>query len=178
MNLFKGVRPNPYPQKNRRGLGYGCFTKRYRRTVGRYYRHYGFDISEAWNLDITIMDWLSDNVGGFFRQCGEKWEWDEYDLDGNPENDFKRCSEACNQRCDEYCKQLDHWLRTTDEISKDRFIKFVLPRLEYLHKYTIGYPPEFKELSEWVEVLNGMIISFKNNTYSSLFTKHFFELWW
>lgn len=54
-----------------------------KRKALRNIRKYGFDTSECWNFDTTIMRYLSDNFGEFFRECGSPDDWGNYDTKGN-----------------------------------------------------------------------------------------------
>lgn len=47
------------------------YTKRENRKAYRQIKKYGFDFSELWALDLTIMRWMSDTYGGFWRTIGD-----------------------------------------------------------------------------------------------------------
>lgn len=192
--LFKHIKPNPYPLCTK--YGYGCISvtrgeyyKANRRKVLRYIRHYGFDISETWNLDRTIMKWLSDHVGGFFRECGCKDTWNDVDFDGNGwdvkeitisnlgiynNEALLRCIEAEGARTEEYLKQLEQWLGTTQQYSE--FIEFVIPRLIYLAQHSCGYPAYFGNFEEWQKMLKSIVVDFQKHKFDN-FVKYFFNLW-
>lgn len=198
MDLFGCIKSNPYPIKNRNFIGYGCIPNRKikynkvdRRKCGRYIRKYGFDITETWSLDYSIAAWLSDNVGGFFRKCGSVDDWSDYDLEGNklvfdtknlkkylesPVN-YKPFWEANEARKNEYLKQLDVFLKTSDKQILDKFITFVTPRLLYLAEHAWGYPGEFESFKTWQECIRKMANDFIIKRYSEDFIKHFYGLW-
>ena len=199
MELFECIKPNPYPLKGRRFIGYGCIPKhknKYdrvnKRKYGRYIRKYGFDLTETWSLDYTIAAWLSDNVGGFFRRCGLRDDWSDYDLEGNerenadtsdikklfkePKN-YRPFYQAEEAREEEFLKQLDNFLKTADKDIIKKFINFVVPRLMYLAQNAFGYPGDFKTFDEWQNCLKKMCEDLFNTGYSETFIKHFYSLW-
>lgn len=185
--LFKCIKPNPYPMKGKGGtFGYGCFTTRKplnkvnKRKLNRYYRKYGFDITETWNLDYVIHAWLSDNVGGFFRECGSIDSWSDYDLEGNEyttknaENFF----EGNEARHEEYQKQLKNYLLTCSDSDYIKFLGFVEPRLSYLMNHIDGYPGQFDNYNEWIATLAQMLNDLHPSTRNpNLFVEHVFSLW-
>ncbi len=187
-DLFKNIKPLPYPVKGGYGrLGYGVFLSRRsrfgrvnKRKRNRYIRKYGFDISETWSLDYTTACWMSDNVGGYFRKCGQMDHWYDFDLEGNtytPDSDCSVFIAAENARKNDYLKHLDDFIKSGDSGVVKRFIAFIVPRLSYLAKNTHGYPPYFETIDKWRGVLLKMAEDFKVNSYSKDFTENFFLLW-
>ena len=185
--LFKCIKPNPYPMKGKGGtIGYGCFTTRKpgnkvnKRKLNRYYRKYGFDITETWNLDYTICAWLSDTVGSFFRECGSIDSWSDYDLEGNEytikiTEDFFKADEL---RHEEYQKQLKNYLLNCSDSDYIKFFDFVGPRLTYLMNHTDGYPGQFNSYDEWTGTLAQMHYNLSPSIRNlDLFVEHFFSLW-
>ena len=185
--IFKNIKPNPYPMKNKGGrIGYGClygkrtkYNKVAKRKVGRWIRKKGFNCSECWGLDYAISAWLSDYVGGFFRQCGQMDTWMDYDLEGNPlslTKDTKDCIAAEEGRIAEFKTQLSNFLKA-DNLLKDKFVAFVCPRLKFLSEYSHGYPPSFSSYKDWQECLKGMCQDLEHDRYSEDFVKYFYCLW-
>lgn len=186
--LFKDIKPIPWPTKGKNGfLGYGCFPSQRsiysqvdKRKRNRYIRKYGFDITESWSLDYTITRWLSDNIGGYFRECGYMDCWFEVDLEGNswdPKSNPDPFIEAERARKEDYLRHLNNFIKESDKITIQKFIDFVVPRLDYLAKNTHGYPDNFKTFSEWQELLSKMVHDLQINHYSEEFIKYFFSLW-
>lgn len=184
-DLFKCIKPNPYPMKGKGGtIGYGCFTTRKpfnkvnKRKLSRYYRKYGCDITETWNLDYTICAWLSDNVGGFFRECGPIDSWSEYDLEGNEyttkitEDFFK----ADDLRHEEYQRQVKIYLLTCSEPDYNKFIKYFIPRILLLKDFTNGYPSKFNNFEEWRKTMEQIIEGLYRRDVT-LFVDNMFLLW-
>lgn len=190
--VFKYIKSNPYPMKGMGGrIGYGClFGKRAKynriakRKVGRWIKKRGFDTSEIWSLDFTIGAWLSDNVGGFFRQCGNFDDWSDYDLEGNCYYDFKNPDikpflEAETARRALFLHKLNGYLLKESNTHRDEFIAFVVPRIKYLADTTIGYPPEnFHDIDEWKNCLKRMAEDLETKHYSNSFITYFFALWY
>lgn len=185
-NLFEHIKPFPTPAKHSaRHIGYGCFETRHKgykmnkRKLGRYIRKFGFDVTETWNLDNTIMCWLADNVGGFFRMCGPMDSWSDYDLDGNKAN-YKENGEAVikaeQARTECFMKSLEAWLNNSDNDIYYRFVDFVEPRLEFLAGHTDGYPGDFDNYHEWQVTLFKMSRNLLVRNHE-LFTRYFFNLW-
>ncbi len=176
-NYHKRMKPNIYPLKGAYGrIGYGCTNEK--RKAYRNIRRLGFDISETWNLDITIASWLSDNIGGYFRECGSPDTWYDEDLEGNPinynnEESVNRCFKASIDRRKAFLYHLEVYLKSENI---DDFISFVLPRLKFFAKHIDGHPAEIT-FREWKFVLNDMIECFENKTYSNYFIKYFYYLW-
>jgi hypothetical protein len=184
MDLFKYVKPNYYPIRTK--LGYGClntsrkpYEKAKRRKVLRFLRKYKFDISETWSLDCTIMYWLSDNVGGFFRECGNQWDWGETDLEGNRWNEgvaTENFIKAEKLRQDEYLKRLKEYLINTNDGEYSRFIAFVIPRILHLSEHTNGYPTMYKNFEEWQKTMKEMVDELEKHNVDK-FIENFFSLW-
>ena len=184
MDSFKNIKPNPYPLKTK--YGYGCIDvsrkkhhKVSKRNALRSIRNIGFDYSETWGLDYTMSAWLSDYVGGFFRQCGQIDSWASYNLEGTPLNlakNTKECIEAESARIEEFKAQLSNFLKT-DSLLRDKFIWFVYPRLEFLAEHSNGYPPHFDNYEAWKKCIKKMGQDLKYDKYSQDFIEHFFCLW-
>jgi hypothetical protein len=184
MEEFKYIKSNPYPLKDCKGFfGYGCIynkQKRYnkvnRRKLNRYYRKYGFDITECWSLDYTIMAWLSDNIGGFFRECGIQDNWSDCDLEGNTD-DIKKIFEADDIRQQAYLEYLKYFLE--HEITEEQWISFLMfisPRLNYLRQHTFGYPSGVDSFENWQNTLYKMEEDLHHKKFD-LFIEWFFALW-
>ncbi len=179
-NLFKNIKPNPKQIKANRS--YGCLWDiRYgdKRKLNRYYRKYGFDITETWSLDYTIMCWLSDNVKGFFRECGNPNDWFDYDEDNNPRNDnnIKSCINAEIKRIKAYQEELHKFTEDIENPVYNKFIEFIIPRLEFLKNNAFSYPADFNNIKEWKNAIAQMIQDFKVKQLSTYFVKYFFSLW-
>lgn len=186
---WKYTKPFSYPMKGfyghfnygfrpkKRKPGYKC----QKRKVLREIRHYGFDTSECWELATVIMWYLSDTVGGYFRECGDADEWYMTDIEGNEYPDGVHTSEtfqlyvnAEDLRKEDYKKHLEEYLATGGKYQE--FLDFVIPRLIYFTKHHQGYPGNFSSEEEWTEILKTMIEDlFKCDT--KLFIKYFFNLW-
>ena len=187
MELFECIKPNPYPTKDKSGyIGYGCLTNKRtkanivsKRKCGRYIRKYGFDITETWSLDYAIASWLSDNVGGFFRKCGSFDEWSDYDMFGTPykEANPRFVVEAEEARRDHFLSELDIFLKDYTGPLKEKFIKFVVPRIRFLADHSCGYPSGFKSFESWQECLHTMANNLETKQYSIKFIDYFFSLW-
>jgi hypothetical protein len=187
MNPFECIKPNPYPMKNRNGyIGYGCLTNKRtkanivsKRKCGRYIRKYGFDITETWSLDYTIASWLSDNVGGFFRKCGNFDDWSDYDLNGVPykKTTTERLIEAEQIRQDYFLDELETFLEDYTGPLKDKFCEFVVPRIHFLADHTHGYPAGVKSFESWQKQLHSIANKLETEHYSIGFLNHFFSLW-
>lgn len=180
------IKPNIYPIKGncgRIGYGYRFKTRRKnhkveKRKAYRDIRRIGFDTSEAWELYTTIAGWLSDNVGGYFRKCGDPETWDENDLAGNPiiwgdPESTSKCFKADVARQEEFLMNLKGYLENS--ISEE-FISFVLPRLKFFTKYVHGCPHN-ETFEGWKSKLEDMIDKFERGTYSTYFIIYFFALW-
>lgn len=183
---MKYIKPNTYPIKgsyNR--IGYGCISKKRvkfhklgKRKAYRECRKFGFDLSEVWNLDCTILGWLSDNIGGYFRECGDPFTWDEVDLEGNSyKNNTEACMKAWFIRRNKFRYNLNNFLKNTDKETFKKFTQFVVPRLTILINNVHGYPGTMNSCEEWKETLDNMKCSFLLGGYSKDFIKYFFSLW-
>ena len=178
--IWKDVKPFSYPQKGIDGYyNYGCRPKgrtRYyklrRRKVYRQIRKYGFDVTECWNLYHTIMRWLSDNVGGFFRECGDENDWDG---GLNPSN-YVVIMELCKKRLYSYQQYLKEYLQSLDRDNYHQFLDFVIPRLVYFEKHFVGYPAKFSSGGEWHTILKEMMDRLMERD-TKLFVEYFFYLW-
>lgn len=171
-NIFKGIMPNPYPLRTKYGYGYLSD----KRKILRYFRKYGFDISETWNLDETIAQWLSDNVGGFFRDCGRTSAWSEYDLDGNPVSYNEETVALEKARKNEYLKQLHNYLTTCSGENYLKFLEFIIPRLIYLVDHAYGYPDEFNTFKDWQNMLKSIVVELSKRDIAK-FVSNFYSLW-
>jgi hypothetical protein len=187
-DCWKYIKKNSYPLKNKNGfIGYGYRCKKRskyyianKRRSYRDYRKYGFDTSETWSLDYTIISWLSDNAGGFFRECGCPDQWEDIDLEGNVWNigdNIQNHIQAGTIRRESFQKHLKDFLIASDIVIVDKFIEFVVPRLEYLSNTAHGYPTEFKSFSKWKECMINMKNDLNNKKVSDDFVKYFFCLW-
>lgn len=182
MELFKNIKPNPYPLRNK--LGYGCITtsrKKYnkvnKRKVLRSIRKLGFDYSECWNLDYTIMCWLSDNVGDFFRKCGSVDDWSDYDLNGNEWANYNKDTIELEQaRRTEYLNQLSTYFTTCSGEEYLKFLDFVIPRLIYLIEHIHGYPAEFNTFKDWQNELKNIVVELPKRNVTK-FIDNFYSLW-
>ena len=152
-----------------------------KRKALRNIRKYGFDTSECWNFDTTIMRYLSDNFGEFFRECGSPDDWGNYDTKGNHwdyviDGDYSAFFKAGNLRVEAYKEHLKEFL-DTEEGHKVIF-EFITPRLLYFIKHHDGYPAleGIDSDEEWTEILKEM--DFQLGSYKTdLFVKYFFNLW-
>ena len=157
-----------------------------KRKALRSIRKYGFDTSECWNLDTTIMRYLSDKVGGFFRECGSPDDWGNYDLEGNfvetiikyttKEYYAENFIKAYNLRVETYKEHLKEFLDT--EEGRKVIFEFITPRLYYFIKHHQGYPvlEGIESDEEWTEILKE--IDYQLSMFNSdLFVKYFFDLW-
>ena len=177
-------------------FNYGCITKkpsrdykkRYIRKARRQMRKYGFDSSETWNLDYTIMTWLSDNFGGFFRICGCPDNWGHYDLDGNDydfwkyrntEGYYEKMKEWNTTRYDSFYKHLRDFLNNLTDDNKKKLSNFCCPRLRYLAKHMHGWPAgnDFPKFEDWKNEIENMACKLEEGTYSEYFITYFFNLW-
>lgn len=182
-NVFEYVKPNPYPLKNNICFGYGFIPRRRskfgrvnRRKLNRFYRKDGFDITECWSLDCSIMAWLSDNFGGFFRECGTYDTWSDNDLNGEL-SDYAGLYTAECARQDAYLVKLKDFLEhDMTEDQRSVFLGFVMPRLVHFRKTVFGYPGELNGIEEWEDVLDRMQKELVNKKYD-LFVEWFFSLW-
>ena len=186
--IWKYTKPFGWPLKGANGcIGYGFRSikrkprqKCKKRKVYRDLRTYGFDTSECWDLYTVIMEFLSDIVGGFFRECGNSDDWYLYDLEGNeypkglraPE-ELKPFIDADNARHDSYKQHLEEYLSSGDY---SKFVDFVIPRLIYYTKHHSGYPGDFSSDEEWTEILKTMVEDLSKCD-TKLFIKYFFNLW-
>lgn len=157
-----------------------------KRKAFRSIRKYGFDTSECWNLDTTIMRYLSDNFGGFFRECGSPDDWGNYDLEGNSwetiikyttkEYYAENLIKADNLRVETYKEHLKEFLNT--EEGHKVIFEFITPRLFYFIKHHQGYPAleGIESDEQWTEILKEMDFQL-GNYQTDLFIKYFFNLW-
>ena len=186
--LFKNIKPNRRPIKGQNGFfGYGTIPSSRsklgygdKRRLNRYLRKYGFDVTESWSLDYTITGWLSDNIGGYFRECGSIDKWSDFDLEGNawdPEKDYRAFAVAERARQEDYLQHLDNFMKESDKDVVQKFVDFVVPRLDYLSKHLNTYPANFKPFHEWQELLFKMVKDLKTERYSKDFIKYLFALW-
>jgi hypothetical protein len=184
---WKYIKPFKYPLKGSyNNIGYGYrnktrskYKKRNIRKSYRDFRKYGFDTSETWSLDYTIMCWLSDNIGGFFRNCGSVDDWADCDLNGIEYDKSTReaINTAYKTRCESFLKHLTELLEYAGPETFEKFTNFVIPRLDFLSKYTHGYPSKYSNIESWREIIQEMIRAFKYGTYSRFFIEEFFALW-
>lgn len=157
-----------------------------KRKAFRSIRKYGFDTSECWNFDTTIMRYLSDKVGGFFRECGSPDDWGNYDLEGNSwetiikyttkEYYAENLIKADNLRVETYKEHLKEFLNT--EEGHKVIFEFITPRLFYFIKHHQGYPAleGIESDEQWTEILKEM--DYQLSMFNSeLFVKYFFSLW-
>lgn len=182
-SLFEPIKPFTYPQKGAYGrINYGYRHRninKEKRKALRSIRRLGFDNSECWELSTTIMCWFSDNVGGYFRECGSADDWSMYDLDGvywedNPTKDYSGFIEAGKARVQDYKEHLEEWCATSNRYSE--FIEFVIPRLIYFTQHHQCYPGDLHSREDWTEILKVMVEDLvKCDT--KLFIKYFFNLW-
>lgn len=157
-----------------------------KRKALRSIRKYGFDTSECWNFDTTIMRYLSDNFGGFFRECGSPDDWGNYDLEGNSwetiikyttkEYYAENLIKADNLRVETYKGHLKEFLNT--DKGHKVINEFIRPRLFYFIKHHQGYPAleGIESDEEWAEILKEMDFQL-GNYQTDLFIKYFFNLW-
>lgn len=186
--VFKYTKPFLNPMKGRNGhFGYGYYNKRSRgyfwcgpqkRQYLRDLRRYGFDTSDNFSLYRTIMLWLSDNIGGMFRQCGDSTDWEDNTLDGTPwcytlkgnEDLAEKCIEAGEARKEFYKELLDEFLTSGNNKQIEAFRGFVIPRLRY-----------FSQEINWTLNENGddvvaMVAAFEKGEYK-LFIDNIFSLY-
>lgn len=173
-------------------FGYGFYERRYRRdfkkgltNTKRHYlrtmRKIGFSPSETWNLDCTIMRWLSDEFGGFFRECGSQEGWTTYSLDGvhRRELPMEIIIESNKVRVESYKSHLRGLLDNANSETLRKIASFCVPRLKVLKKYKISYPcgDDIKSMEDWDDILDKMILGFEEGSYDDLFIEYFFALW-
>lgn len=184
-DLFTNVPPFKKIEKGANNcINYGYRHKnvnKEKRKAFRDIRKYGFDTSECWNLDITIMRYLSDRIGGFFRECGSPDDWGNYDTKGNywdnvtngDHSDFIKANNLCVETYKEYLKEF-----LITEEGREIIFKFIIPRLLYFIQHHQGYPAleGVNSDKEWTEILKEMEwqLSIGN---PDLFIKYFFNLW-
>lgn len=181
MELFENIQPFPKQIKGSRSfrIGYGYCTTRNpyykssKRRLNKYYRKYGFDITETFDLDATIMYWMSDNVGGFFRECGNPEDWC-----GLIENlsSIEKVTNLYKARKAEYLSQLYKYLSDCTEDEYRKFLNFVTPRILYLRKHTHGYPAQFNSIADWQQELKTMWIKLLQKNINK-FIDNFYSLW-
>lgn len=184
MDIFKGIKPSPYPLRNK--LGYGCITtsrKKYnkvnKRKLFRSIRKLGFDYSECWNLDYSVMCWFSDNVGGFFRSCGAPDDWSDYDLNGYRWPNYNKDTIELEQsRRKEYLAQVSNYLHNCTGEEYLQFLDFIIPRLIYLIEHIHGYPATFNTFADWQNELKFMVTNLpKRNNSINTFVENLYSLW-
>lgn len=176
-------------------IGYGFrykhkrpYDKMQKRKAYREIKKYGFDLSETWSLDYTIMLWLSDTFGGFFKICGCCDNWAHYDLDGNyidfwdhkdDKNHYDNMYKYETTRYNSFRKHLNDLLNTNDPKVISKFSEFCSPRLRILAKFSHGWPSgeKYKNYEDWINVIIDMADKFDNGTYSQNFIDDFFCLW-
>lgn len=174
-------------QKGRQGIGYGYRRPpKQKRKALREIKKLGFDKSEIWGLSHTIMEWLSDTFGGFFKKCGSSDSWGDYDLKG------RRVDFWGNRDSEDYWKELKKWedtrynsfknhlrdfLKNSGEIKK--VSDFCSPRLRYLAKVARGYPGggKYSTLQDWTDSIRKMAEDLENGIPSENFIEDFFTLW-
>jgi hypothetical protein len=152
-----------------------------KRKALRSIRKYGFDTSECWNFDTTIMRYLSDKVGGFFKECGSPDDWGNFDTKGNhwdsvTNGDYSDFIKANNLRVEIYKEHLKEFLNT--EEGHKVIFEFIVPRLFYFIKHHQSYPAleGIESDEEWTEILKEM--DYQLSMFNSdLFIKYFFNLW-
>lgn len=197
---WKAIKPYSH---NNSFYGYGYRRKKRKKSLRvekrkylRSIRKHGFDTSETWNLDTTIMKWLAEHVGCFFRLCGNTDDWEMYDIEGNEwkpsfsENNFDdyingvkdehfdKCQDAAKLRYESFKKHLKGFLDHGEEDVLKQFRSWIVPRIEYLSKNTDGYPPyDFETMKDWTNALKEMAEAFKKGSYDKRFIDNFFYLW-
>ena len=114
------------------------------------------------------MRWLSDNVGGFFRECGDEEDWNEF----YTMHDFKKAMQLVEKRKKSYEEHLEEYLKTDN----GEAYRFIMPRLLYFGKTQIGYPAALYSKEEWDKILKEMVQGMWQNDYK-LFVENFFYLW-
>lgn len=190
-SLFEHIKPFKKTEKGSNNyIGYGFRERnvnRGKRKAYRSIRKYGFDTSEIWNLDTTIMRYLSDNIGGFFRECGSPDDWGYYDLEGNSwgeakftatEHSYDNFVKAEELRVEAYKVKLKKFLESGSNEAYKAIHFFVLPRLLYFTQHHEGYPAldDFETDEQWTNTLKDMYGELAQNK-SELFVKYFFNLW-
>ncbi len=188
--IWKYTKPFSYPMKGANGcVGYGYRTRKrkpnqkaQKRKIGRDIRHYSFDTSECWELYTTVMEYLSDNGGGFFRTCGNADDWYLFDAQGNPYPEKATTKEelvpffdAEAARRKSYKKHLCAYLELNPEHYLS-FLHFIIPRLIYFESHHQGYPEPFNSDEEWRLTLRQMIVDLTKGN-DKLFIEYFFNLW-
>ena len=195
-DFWKGVKPHHKPEKGFNGvIGYGCrrktrsrFDKSQKRKAYREIRKYGFDLSEVWNLDCTIMSWLSDEFGGFFTICGSSDNWSNYDMEGNyvdfwenykADGYIQNAAEWEKIRTESFMKHLKDLLDNASEEDKKKIAEFCSPRLRKLADITHGWPPsdDFHTFEDWKKEIYNMADKLDEGEYSEYFISYFFSLW-
>lgn len=171
-----------------RRKGRSPYTKREKRKAYRQIRKYGFDFSELWGLDLTIMRWMSDTYGGFWRTIGDPDNWNDYDLDGkyydfwqnhnNPEH-FEKISLWSRTRHDSYKLHLRNFLDKMSFEEFKQYAAFVSPRLRKLADIIHGWPSgeKFPTFEDWQNEIRNMANRFDNGTFSESFIEYFYSLW-
>lgn len=188
-DCWKNIKPY---KKNNSFFGYGCLRKTRKkgfkvekRKYLRYVRKYDFDITETWNLDYTIIRWLSNHVGGFFKLCGNFDEWDLIDVEGNKIDIYdgesiNRCNKAYQLRQESFQNHLKDFLDEKQNEKFKDFCKFIVPRLRHFAVYTISYPSQIEEyntIKKWKKAINEFVDKFKEKNYDIRFIRDLFYLW-
>ncbi len=183
-DIWKGINPyhcddffgNGFRNKKRK-RGFRVEKRKYLRDL----RKVGFDTTELWSLDSTIIKWLAKKEGGFFKRCGNPEDWDMLELGGAKWNSsdkfsFDRCNKAYKARIKSFKEHLRKYLNK----NSPEFASFIIPRLRSFAKNADGYPAlckEIKTLEDWQNIINDMADKFEQGTYSENFIKYFFNLW-
>lgn len=163
-------------------------TKCEKRKTFRQIKKYGFDLSELWGLDVTIMRWMSDTYGGFWRMVGNPDSWNDYDLDcnyvdfwqnrNNPEY-FEKMTLWSRTRYDSYKLHLRDFLENMSSEEFEQYAAFVSPRLRKLADIIHGWPSgeKFPTFEDWQNEIRNMANRFDNGTFSESFIEYFYSLW-
>lgn len=165
-----------------------CKTKCEKRKAYRQIRKYGFDFSELWSLDLTIMRLMSDTYGGFWRMIGNHDNWNDYDLDcnyvdfwqnsNNPEY-FEKMTLWSRTRHDSFKLHLRDFLNNMSPGEFQEYAAFVSPRLRKLADIIHGWPADdkFPTFEEWQTEIRNMATHFDNGTYSESYIEYYFSSW-
>jgi len=176
-----------YGYWRKKGLEHGD-KRNHKRQCLRQIRKYGFDNSETWGLDYTIMRWLSDNYGGFFRICGNPDNWNNYTLDGTyldfwehrkDKDYYEVTNKAEEARYNSFKVHLKHFLDNATPQEMKGMASFCSPRLRRLKELNHGWPAtdDFPTFEDWQNELLNMADKFEEGTYSPYFISYFFSLW-
>lgn len=173
-NIWNNVKHFNNYEKGKCGINYGyCQKKRHNgynnyRKAKRQIRKYGFDFSEVWNLDSTIMRWMSDTYGGILKLAGYTDYWGYTNID-----DIVYNNKLYETRETAYFEEFRKvYKENTEEVNN-----FILPRLKVFKKILHGYPASLESFDCWHNIIDSMINEMEEGKYSELLIEYLFNLW-